>query len=198
MARSLYVMPIITTATPTGPSRTPKYLSLIQQGASWSMFDYGDEPQCLVGVTDIPPAADTSLTANNDVFALPANLDTTVGSVNTRNALRTRLEQSEFPGTWVQTTTTYRETVRTVGADCQFAQRYQGLVGGPWFSGTVHVANTFSTLSQAQQNGILATAQSFGFSTAAIVGTATIRDVLKNVADQYIAAGLPLNLEGPL
>lgn len=198
MVRSVYVMPL-TGAGVKGDPRRPKYKDSLFPTLDWSMYDYGDEPQCLVGIQDVPAATNTALLANSDVFAPPGqNLDVAVGSTSTRNAIRTQLEADEIPGNWVQNTTTYREIIRVVGACCQFAQRYQGLVGGRWFSGTVHIGNTFSTLNQQQQLGIRDTAASFGFDQTAIVGTATIRDVLKNMADQYIAAGMPLDLEGPL
>jgi len=197
MARSIYVMPYISVVTSHGPSKDAKYKSQFQS-LSYTMFNYGDEPQCIVGIVDPSPALDTSLTSNADVFKPPDNLDLTVSSTATRNAIRTHLEQDELPGTWVQTSTAYREIARVVVACCQFAQRYQGLDIGPWFQGTVHVSSNFSTLTAQQQQGIHDTAASFGFDQTAIVGTATIRDVLKNMADQYIAAGLPLDLAGPL
>lgn len=197
MVRSIYVMPITGAGTKLD-QRRPKYEDTLFPTLDRTMWDYGDEPHCLVGIQDVPAATDAALVANADVFKLPDNLDQTVGSVSTRNQIRNNLEADELPGNWVQTTTTYREIVRVVGACCQFAQRYQGLVGGRWFSGTVHIANTFSSLTAAQQQGIHDTAASFGFDQTAIVSTATIRDVLKNMADQYIAAGLSLQLEGPL
>jgi len=193
MTLNLYVMPIIGTRATRQDSRRPKYASTITAaGFGYAMYDYGDEPTCLAGVVDITPALDPALSANADVVAVPQNLDLTVGAVNTRNTLRTHLEANEIPGTWVQTSTTYRQIVQVVGACCQFAQRYQGLGAGPWFSGTVNVSSTFSALTQSQQNGTIATAQSFGFTTAVIAGPATIRDVLKDMADQYIASNLPL------
>src|SRR6476646_7422164 len=110
-------MPIVGDGSKASP-RQPKYTSTIS-GFDWTMFDYGDEPFCIVGVTDISGAADISLTANSDVFSLPANLDTTMGTTNTRNTVRTRLEAVDMPGTWVQTTTTFREVVRFIGGVCQ-------------------------------------------------------------------------------
>jgi hypothetical protein len=197
MARSIYVMPMVGDGSKANP-RLPKYEVSLFPTLSHSVFDYGDEPWCVVALQDVPPATDSALVANGDVFKLPDNLEQAVGAVSTRNQIRTKLEQAEIPGNWVQITTTYREIIRVTGALCQFAQRYQGLVGGRWFSGTVHLNNTFSTLTTQQQQGIRDTAASFGFSQAAIVASATIRDVLKNMADQYLAAGLPLELQGPL
>lgn len=197
MVLSLYVMPITGTGTRTD-MRRPKYRDSIFPFPPFQsmMYDYGDEPQCLVGIVDITAAADTALKANSDVFPVPANLDSTVSAVNTRNAIRTQLEANEFPGTWVQTTTSYREIVLMVGSLCQFAQRYQGLVGGRWFSGTVHVNQNFSVLTQAQQDGISTTAQSFGFTTTILQPTSVIRAVLLDMSSQYQAAQLPLVMAG--
>jgi hypothetical protein len=197
MVRSIYEMPLI--PSPKGDGRMPKYRDLLNTNSvEWNAWTYGDEPHCLVGALDVPPAVDTTLTADTQVFKLPDNLDTTMGSTSTRNTVRTRLEQDELPGQWVQTTTTWREVARVTGACCRFAQVYEGLALGAWFSGTVHIASTFSSLSAAQQQGIRNVATSFGFDQTIIVGTSTIRDILKNMADQYIAAGFDLNLSGPL
>jgi hypothetical protein len=203
MVRSIYEMPLI--PSPKGDGRMPKYFNLINSnGLDWNGWSYGNEPHCLVGVLDVPPAVDATLVADSQVFKLPDNLDTTIGSTSTRNTVRTRLEQDELPGQWVQTTTTYREIVRVVGACCRFAESYEYMGLGPWFSGTVHIASTFSALTAAQQQGIRDTAASLGLDQTIIIGTNTIRDVLKNLADQYVAgyvAGNPLydlNLSGPL
>src|SRR5690348_16193194 len=83
---NLYVMPIIGTGV-KGDPRRPKYATTLS-GFVWAMYDYGDEPHCLVGVVDISGAADSSLTANSDVTAIPQNLNTTIGSANVRNAVR--------------------------------------------------------------------------------------------------------------
>lgn len=200
MARSIYVMPITGSGTSHDPKK-PKYQDAIFPDTLFrsTMFDYGDEPWCLVGITDITPAADSALVANGDVFKLPDNLDTTMGNNATRNQVRTRLEQNEFPGTWVQTTTTFREVVLVVGACCQYAQRFQGLETGlAWFSGTVHVTSNYGTLSQEVRDSMVTAATSFGFNTSAFILTNTIRDVLKSVADQYILADMPLDLQGSL
>lgn len=205
MARSIYVMPIIGDGT-KGNSRRPKYLDTHLAGFNSSMFDYGDEPWCLVGVQDITAPARTALEAEGDVFPIPDNLDQSMGSTQTRNQVRTRLEQVDIPGQWVQTATTWREVVRFVGAVCQYAQRYQGLgTGTTWFPGNVNLNSTFGTQSQAVQDNMLAAAASFpGMSTAAFIAGNALRTVVQSIGDQYVsryAAGdplYPLSLEGPL
>lgn len=194
MALSLYVMPIAGAGTIDDP-RGPKYKSTLS-GLVWSMFDYGNEPWALVGVQDIPPATDTTLDGNPDVFGLPANLSQTMGSVGTRNTVRNRLEAVNIPGTWVQTSTTYLSVVKFIGAVCQFAQRYQGQTGGLWFTGGVTLDSTFSSLPLSARNGLTSAAASFGFDTSGFTGASTLRAIIQSAGDQYVAAGLPLIMAG--
>lgn len=205
MVRSLYVMPIITDATGKYPQRYPKYYKTTFPALSWSMFDYGNEPWCLIGIQDVPAATDSALVANADVFALPANLDQAIGSVSARNTVRNALENVNMPGTWIQTTDTYRTVVRFVGALCTFMQCYQGKGLGLVFSATVTLATTFATLSAAQQQALIDCATYFGLSASSLVGANTLRTILKTVGDAFVAsyaAGTnpltQLELEGPL
>ena len=205
MARSIYVIPIAGDGTDANP-RQPKYRTTLT-GFDWAMFDYGDEPFALVGVTDISPAADSELTGNSDVFELPANLDQTMGNVTTRNVVRSRLESVDVPGTWVQTSNTYRDVVRFIGSVCQFAQRFQGISGVPsnrWFASGRTLDSTIGDLPLQARQDLASTSDSFGFDRSTITLTTTLRDALQSQADQYVshyAAGnplFPLNLEGPL
>jgi hypothetical protein len=187
MAVRIYVMPIAGDGSKASPRR-PKYRDTLFPALTWDMWDYGDEPWCLVGLVDAPPATDTQIAGQPDVFALPSNLDSTVGSVGTRNTIRNRLESVEIPGSWVQTTSTYRAIVRMVGGCCQFAQRYQGQTGGLLFPGATTLDATFGSLPQAQQAGLLAAASSFGMSTTTWTSGATLRTVMQSASDQYVSS----------
>jgi hypothetical protein len=202
-------MPLVGAGVKGDPIR-PKYRDSLFPTLDWSQFYYGDEPWTLVGIQDVPPATDAALNANADVFELPANLDQTMGTVGVRNTVRNRLEAVNIPGTWVQTSTTYREVVRIIGAVIQFSQRFQGVSGIPanrWFAGGRTLDSTFGSLAAPAQQALLDTGASdwerpdgtiFHFDTSALTGSTTLRALLKSVADQYLAAGLPLDLEGPL
>lgn len=194
MVVSLYVMPLAGTGA-KGDPRRPKYRDALFPSLAWDMWDYGDNPWCLVGVVDVPAAVDAQIAGQPDVFALPQDLDATVGGVGARNAIRSRLEAAEIPGTWVQTTTTYRAIVRMVGGCCQFAQRYQGTVGGVLFPGAVTLDSTFGSLAPAQRAGMLGAAASLGMSTATWTAAATLRSVMQSAGDQYVAAR-PLSIGG--
>lgn len=192
---NLYVMPIVGAGT-RQDLRRPKYKDSVFLTLSWGMFDYGNEPWCLVGIIDIPAGTDTTLRAQTQVIALPVNLDQVVGA-GPLTQVRNDLESVNIPGTWVQATNTWREVVRFVGAVCQFAQRYQGLVvGGLWFTGGVTLATTYGTLPVAARNGLLSAAQSFGFDTNAVTGANTLRQILVSVGNQYLATQPPLQLAG--
>ena len=190
MTLNLYVMPIIGTGTKQD-QRRPKYETTFQAFA-WGMYDYGNEPWCLVGVVDIDAATDASLTANADCLGLPTNLNQTLTSTQ-RTRVSNALENANIPGTWVTTSNTWRDVVLFVGAVCQFAQRYQGgTCGGQWFTGGVTLATTFGALSAAIQQCLLDAASSFNFDTSGLTSGTTLRAILRNIGQQYIAAQLPL------
>jgi len=192
---NLYVMPIVGTGAKTD-MRRPKYKDSVFPTLSWGMYDYGNEPWCLVGIVDIPVATDTALTANPDCLGLPTNLDQTLTTAQ-RNRVSNGLESANIPGTWLTTSNTWRDAVRFVGAICQFAQRYQGLVTGSlWFTGGVTLATTYGALPQAAKDGLLAAAQSFSFDTSGLVAGSTLRQVLVSVGNQYLASQPPLVLAG--
>lgn len=193
MTLSLYVMPIIGAGI-KGDARRPKYVDTVFPTLGWGMFDYGNEPWCLVGIVDIPPATDTTLKAQSQVIALPANLDVAVGGA--RTTVQNDLESVNIPGTWVLTTNTWRDVVRFVGAVCQFAQRFQGQAGGLWFTGGVTLNSTFNSLPLSARNGLTSAAQSFGFDTSGITGASTLRQILVSAGNQYLATQAPLQLAG--
>jgi hypothetical protein len=191
---NLYVMPIVGTGDKRDPRR-PKYVTSFQAFA-WGMFDYGNEPWCLVGVADIDAATDSALTANPDCLGLPTNLDqnlTTQQRTRTSNALET----ANIPGTWIVAGTSWRGVTTFVGAVCQFAQRYQGgECGGQWFTGGVTLATTFGALPPSVQQCIQAAADSFGFDTSAMNAGTALRQILRSAGQQYVAANLPLIMAG--
>ncbi len=194
MVLSLYVMPIVGTGATRTDARRPKYRDSVFPLSAYSMFDYGNEPWCLTGINNVDPTIDATLNGEPDVFELPTDLNQAMGSVGVRNTVRNRLEAVNIPGTWVQTTTTYREVVEMIGSLCQFAQRYQGATGGLWFTGGITLDSTFSSLPQTARDGMISAAASFGMDTSGFTGASTLRQILQGVGQQYVALGLPLVL----
>jgi hypothetical protein len=190
---NLYVIPLTEAGEKGG--RRPKYSASVFPTFGWGMFDYGEEPWCLVGIVDIDAPTDTALKANADVRAIPTNLDQAIGA-GPLTTVRNSLETANIPGTWVLATNTWRDVVQFVGAVCQYAQRFQFGTGGLWFTGGITLDSTFSQLPLAARNGMLSAATSFGFSTAGLTGSSTLRQVLLSVGQQYLATQPPITLEG--
>jgi len=161
----------------------------------WGMYDYGNEPWCLVGVHDIDAPTDASLTANPDCMGLPTNLDNTLNSTQVTR-VSNALESANMPGTWITTSNTWRQILRFVGAVCQFAQRYQGMANAQWFTGGVTLATTYGSLPANVRSDLLTTAQSFAFDTSGITGASTLRQIITSAGSQYLSLGYPLILAG--
>jgi len=196
MARSIYTMPLVTVDTKRGPILQEKYFSIIQNYPNRSRFDYGSESTSLMGILDVSPTDDATLTGMADVFKLPDNLDQALGAQAT--AAGNRLEGMNMPGTWVTSTTTYRDLVRFFGAACQFALRFSSFGAGKWFNGTVTLDTRFNQLGAIARQALLDAFDSFGFDRTQMTGTTTLRAIIRSAGQQYLDAGMPLDLVGPL
>lgn len=181
MATRLYVLPLITTTTPKGDRRDPKYLDTHLAGVEWSLMDMGDEPICLVAA-DVG-AEHAAFAAETDVLALPANLDQPLGAqlATVQNALEAR----NIPAGWVQSTHTYRQVVRVVAQAFQFLQRLQVVRPGRLFGGGVTLDTRFNQLPAAVRSALTAAATDLGYDTSGLTGTSTLRTILKTMADQW-------------
>lgn len=182
MTAHLYVLPMITTSTPKGPLRYPKYTDTTLSGVEWVAMDYGNEPWSFLAA-DVPDATHTLLVANTDVLALPTNLDQTVGAQLT--IVQNALESRNIPAGWVQSGFTYRQILRIVMAAFQFMQRCQGLGLDAVFGGGVTLDTRFNQLPVATRQLLVDAANSFGYNTSTLSGTSTLRTILKAMADQW-------------
>lgn len=193
MTLNIYVMPIVVVGRKG--DRQPKYAASVFPTWDYGMMDYGNEPWCLVGITDIDGPTDAAITANADADGLPQNLDQLVSPV-ALSTVQNALESVNIPGTWIATTNSYRDVVRFIGAVSQFAQKFQGATGGVWFTGGVTLATHFNTLPQAVRTGLVSAAASFGFDTSGVSGATTLRAILLSVGQQYLATQPPIKLDG--
>lgn len=191
MAQRLYIVPVVLGGK-GGAQRVPKYFgdgTVMAPGSP--IVDYGHEPWMFV-YADLSPSDDTLLTSEPDVIALPFNLDQnlTAGQVtNTKN----KLEVINIPAGWVTTSLTWRQVVRVVLGIFTFRGRYEviyaqanGSVAPSMFSGGITLDSTFSSLPQAMQDAMVATAQSFNISTAGLTAGTTIRTILKSLGDSFV------------
>ena len=178
MTWHLYLLPIIGSGTYEDPRR-PKYLD------NYSILDYGFQPVALAA-TDVDDATDAALQLNADVHRIPDNLDQSIGSAAlaiVQNALETR----NIPAGWITSTVTYRVLLRTAFGFFSFLQRYAVVAKTTslLLGGSVTLNTRINQLSAVVRQNLQNTAISLGLSATGITGTATIRQVLKNLADQW-------------
>jgi hypothetical protein len=145
----------------------------------WGAMDLGIEPTFLVGIT-LTPAQHAFVTAQSDVFAIPA-LETEVGGNPALNRTRNGLEQRNIPGAWVQATTTWRQVVREIGSNCLILQRLQGRHQKRLFEPGVSLD---SVPSQQLLADLIDVAASFGLNTGTLSISATVRDNLQRLTVQ--------------
>jgi hypothetical protein len=157
-----------------GDPRRPKYIPAL--GVDWTAMDFGAAPVFLVEAP-LATLTETTLDLNADFFTVPA-LDSTL-TAGQVTAVKTRLEALGVPAGWVTTALTWRQVLRTVASIFQLAQR-----------ANVTITTTALDLRMNQiPAGTLAALQdaadSLGFDRSGILGTTTVRQALKALADQW-------------
>jgi hypothetical protein len=183
-------MPIIGTGSSRLDPRRPKYAENTLTGVVWGMMDYGYRPTCLVAA-DTDGAVHSALTANSDVFAFPDGFESSGATVgNQSTPVTNALEAQAIPAQWVQSQSTYLSVAHTVGAMFQFMQRLNGILGNvdPFVGATLNTR--IDALSQATQTAINQAFTSFGWTAPA--GNTTLRNALKQTADQWGATPLTM------
>jgi len=190
MAIRLYIVPVIGTGATKATARRPKYFTdgTITPTLGWSAMDYGFEPWMLVAA-DLSGADDVTLAAEPDAFALPFDLSPTLTAPQVAN-VQNKLEAANLPSGWVNTSLTWTQVVKTVIGVLSFFQRFgavyakqNGVAPGSIYGSGITLDSTFGSLSVPIRNAMLSTAVSFGFSTAGLNSGATIRVILKAMAD---------------
>jgi len=178
----LYLVPIIGVGTKVDP-RKPKYLTTL--GVDWGMVDYGFQPFALAAA-NVDDATDTSLQINVDVTKIPDNLNQLLGA-GAVNTVQTALEDRNLPAGWVTSALSYRDVLRTLWGFFAFLQRYSVVSGNtnPLIAAAVTLDTQFNQLSQTARTNLQDTAASLGLSSAGLTGTSTIRQILKNISDQW-------------
>lgn len=149
----------------------------------WSGMDFGLEPVMLIRA-DVTGAQHTTLSANADVISIPTNIDANI-TAGALPAVKAALETLNIPAGWVTTSFTYRQVLRIVAGLFQFAQRHHGVHLERLFSGGFDLDTQFSALPLAVRQRLIATASTLEYDTSGLSGSNTIRQILKNVADQW-------------
>lgn len=182
MTIRVYLMPIVVGARGRfSQVRLPKYLGLVD-GRSCTMLSYGQEDACLF-VVDSTDAQHTALTANADVRAFPADLDTTVTAGN-RAAIVNALEALNVPAQWVANGQTFRVVLRRLVGMFLLLQRVHGR-GFRFLQASLdsQVSALPANVRQSMQDA----AADLQLSNAGITGTTTLRAALATIGAQFDA-----------
>jgi hypothetical protein len=183
-----YFVPKIGDGLSRATAFRPKYTDAGSLGVgldlvNWSAQDYGAENVMVLGC-DVTAEQHTALSAQADVLAVPANLDSTISAL-ALTSIQNKLEAVHLPSEWVTTSMTYRQALRTLIKIVQFASRYQAVTGNQWlFVGGVTLDTRFNQLTQAVRQNLRDVAASLNLDTSGITGTMTLRQILRLIADQ--------------
>lgn len=188
MAVRFFLVPKVGIGTVPDPFR-PKYVNPGDLGAGWNLqgrwsaMDYGFE-QAFLLKADLTATEATTLSAQTDVLAVPANLDAQVSGA-ALPTIQSKLEALNLPGNWITTALTYRQALKTVRRVISFMQRYQGLFPADRvFDAGITLDTRLNQLTQAQRQRLQDVATSLGLDTSGVTTTMTIRQALRQMADQ--------------
>lgn len=197
MALRLYNVPVVGDGTRRNERRA-KYFQSDANGSGKTRVtsssgvgvDYGFEPTMFV-YADLPAAEDVALVAQADVLALPFNLDQTLSALQVTNT-QNKLEAANIPAGWVNTTLTWREVARTVLWMFTFKNHLEAIYAErnanaklALFGGGVTLATPFNALPAALRSAMQSTATEMGIPTTGLTGAATLRAILKTMADFF-------------
>lgn len=188
VAIRFYIVPKVGDGLSLPTAFRPKYVP--ELGVSYSAMDYGKEDTMLVGA-DVTSAQHQSLNANLDVTAIPQNLDSNVSSA-ALVTIQNKLEAIKVPGSWVTTSTTYRQVVGNIGRIFLLMQRFDGLHARTFFQSGITLDTRVNQLTTEQRNALQDAAISLGLDIQFITSTTTVRTMLRTWVQQMG----PLTLHG--
>lgn len=183
MSVRYYLVPLQTIGSARGPLGLRWRFDESGLDVPWAIIPYGRIGRALLAA-DVTPAQHNVIAALADVVALPLNVDTVITGPGATQAA-SALEGLGIPGHWVSQVRTYRELARVVTGIFLYMQRLTHLTGANpltlpgWSLDTV-----YNTLPQLWRNAMLQAAIDLGYSTSEVTAAATIRQILKYMADQ--------------
>lgn len=192
MADNFYLMPQTGAGTGSDSYRALYADTLSDAGLYWESVKFGADATFLVYVRDIDATTSATLAGDAAVTVVPP-LASTIPNVTTRNTVRAKLEALNVPAGWVVVGMSYQTVLHYTFAFFQILQRWVGLGGAAVFTGGVTLDTTFGSLSAAAQQRLLDVAASFGMDSSGLTAAATLRTILKALADQYT---VPLLIAG--
>lgn len=185
MAERAYIIPKIGTGVPRTDPFRPKYFDTL--GVPWRCINYGREPVYIV-FADLLPAVHTSLVANSDVTALPANLQQQIGAALA--TVQAKLEALNIPAQWVTATHTYADVLKKVHRVFSLAQRIHGKFNITLFPVAANLDTLVSAIPAGRRQNLVDAATDFGLNTTGVTGAMTLRQALMHLADQFPVADI--------
>lgn len=185
-----------------GSYRGPKYFNWRfsqQPGAlnvMWSMKDYGLIDQAVIAA-DVSEADHTYLAGKSDVFwDIPPDLPDIDGqppvddmrtiriTSQERTDLSNYLETIAVPAQWI-TNEYWADVLRIITGMFLYMQRLTAITGDTPLDWGITLNTQFQNLTQEHQDAIIQAGTDLGFDVSWIVPNMTIRNLLKNMADQW-------------
>jgi hypothetical protein len=170
-------MPLIVGGGPSKLGRKPKFTP-----AGYSIIPYGAENVCILSA-DVDAATHTTISADSQVSAFPANLlaNLTSGAVTQAQGF---LDGLNIPSQWVNTGITYIQMILIIGRIFEVSQMFERSIG-KLFANGITLSTTFSALPIGTKNTLTQIATSRGWDTSGLTGSSTMRQILKFMADQF-------------
>lgn len=155
---------------------------------------FGREETWLSGA-DVTPEQQAAIDADPLIYSFPENIDTNLTAQGVQ-ALSSYLEDVNVPAHWLNAGFSFREAIRIIAAMFQYMQRLEYLLGGRFFDANTGLNTKVSDFSPAQLSAATQAAIDLGFDTSGISGQTQIRNVMKNMADQWGSRTLNLGVAG--
>jgi len=181
MALRFYLVPKVWGTTPV-PSWRPQHVSGVI--AEWDALTYGREDVYLVAA-EVTDAEHTTLAAQPEVIAIPANLDATL-SAGAVTVARAWLEARSIPNGWVTTARTSREVLGTLGRLFRLMQRFNGRQRARFFGEGITLGTRINQLSAVQRNALQDAARDLqpNLDLSGVTGASTLRQALVTICQQ--------------
>jgi hypothetical protein len=181
MAIRFYLVPKAGTGTKADPFR-PQYIAGVIAG-EWQSLDYGKEAWMVVAA-NVTAGEHTTIAANADVTAVPANLDTTVGAA--LSITQTKLELANIPADWVTSGMTWRTVLKWTIRMLLLMQRFDGLDGlaARFFASGLTLDSTVNDLPAGARTRLDDAAANWGLDTSSITLSTPIRTALRVLGQQ--------------
>lgn len=189
MAFRLYIVPVVGTGTRQDPREAKYFADGTLANPTYNAVDYGFEPWMVVGA-DLSVSDDALVIGQADAFGIPFDLNATLTSQQV-NGVQNKLEAINVPAGWVNTSLQWITVVRIVLGMFSFIQRASTAlsiargIAARIFNGGVSLGTTFNQLPADVRTALQDTAAALNLDTSGITGTTTLRNALKNIADQF-------------